>query len=535
MEGIRLNLKNRKPTNGSSGEAAAPGVTNTTYESIDEVISIVENAPINIMCCGKDFVINYVNPKSKATLKSIENLLPIPANKVVGSSIDVFHKNPAHQRKILTDERNFPHRAIINLGPEKLDLLVNTISNANKELVGLMVTWDVVTQKIKNEEDVARMQSMLENAPVNIMFADRDFRIKYLNPKSRETLKGLQKYLPIPVDQMVGASVDTFHKNPDHQRRILSNDRNLPHRAKIKLGDHILDLLISATYDHNKHYIGAMVTWDVITEKVNLVNTLEETSTSLASSASELTATATQMSGAAKRTSGDANSAAAATEEVSKGVQNVATNTEEMSSSIKEIARASTEASEMSKTSLDQARSTMKTINQLGESSQEIGNVIKVISSIAQQTNLLALNATIEAARAGDAGKGFAVVANEVKELAKQTAKATEEITNKIETIQRDTKESVAAITGISQAVEKLNSIAMSIAASVEEQTATTNDVARIVQESSSAINSVSGTIKGVSLAAEENSTAANGTLDAAKGLNKLAESLNELVKRIKV
>lgn len=537
MEGVRLNLKSRKPGNGNGNgeETAAASITKGTFNSMEEVISIVEGAPINIMCCSKDLVINYLNNKSKETLKQIESLLPMAASKVVGSSIDAFHKNPAHQRKILGNERNFPHRAVIQLGPEKLDLLIDGVFNAKREVVGMMVTWDIVTKKLRNEEDVARMQSMLENAPVNIMFADRDFKVKYLNPKSKETLKGLQKYLPIPLDQIIGTSVDAFHKNPEHQRRILSNDRNLPHRAKIKLGDHILDLLITATYDQNKSYIGAMVTWEVITEKVNLVNTLEETSNSLASSASELTATATQMSSTAKRTSSAAQTASAATEEVSKGVQNVATNTEEMSSSIKEIARASTDAAEMSKSSLDQARSTTKTINQLGESSQEIGNVIKVISSIAQQTNLLALNATIEAARAGDAGKGFAVVANEVKELAKQTAKATEEITIKIETIQRDTKESVAAISSISQAVEKLNSIAMSIAASVEEQTATTNDVARIVQESSTAVNSVSGTIKGVSSAAEESATAANGTLDAAKGLNKLAESLNELVKRIKV
>src|SRR5262249_47789899 len=157
---------------------------------------------------------------------------------------------------------------------------------------------------------------------------------------------------------------------------------------------------------------------------------------------------------------------------------------EEMTASIKEIARSANESAEMSKSTLAKAQTTNKTITQLGTSSQEIGNVIKVISSIAQQTNLLALNATIEAARAGDAGKGFAVVANEVKELAKQTAKATEDITNKIGAIQTDSSAAVEAIGGISQAMEKVNAIAGAIAASVEEQTATTNEVSRVVLES---------------------------------------------------
>ena len=132
--------------------------------------------------------------------------------------------------------------------------------------------------------------------------------------------------------------------------------------------------------------------------------------------------------------------AAAASEEVSQGVRTVAANTEEMSASIKEIARNAAEASTNSATTLKQAQSTNVTITKLGESSQEIGNVIKVISSIAQQTNLLALKATIEAARAGEAGRGFAVVANEVKELAKQTAKATEDLPIKLPEFRRTAK-----------------------------------------------------------------------------------------------
>jgi methyl-accepting chemotaxis protein len=376
---------------------------------------------------------------------------------------------------------------------------------------------------------------MMENAPVNVMMANRDFQLIYINPKSKQTLRGLEKYLPKPVDQLIGQSIDIFHKSPEHQRKMLADDRNLPHRAKIKVGPETLDLLVSPIYDNNKNFLGPMVTWEVVTEKLNLVKTLEETSAQLGAAAEELSATATQMSKNSTETADQSQNAAAASEEVSKGVQTVATNTEEMAASIKEIAKSSAEAADVSKDTLQRATDTNSMITQLGTSSQEIGNVIKVISSIAQQTNLLALNATIEAARAGEAGKGFAVVANEVKELAKQTAKATEDITNRIGAIQGDSKKAVESIGGIAKVIEKLNGISISIAAAVEEQTATTNEVSRVVQESSKGVGSIAETVKIVAAAAQQSSAGATQTLAAARSLADLATKLKELVKKIEV
>lgn len=270
-----------------------------------------------------------------------------------------------------------------------------------------------------------------------------------------------------------------------------------------------------------------------ITMLKRMIISVQETASSLSAASSELTATATQMSGTAVRTNQESQTAAAAAEQVAAGVQTVATNMEEMVASIKEIARSANESSQMAKTTLMRAHETNQTIAKLGASSQEIGDVIKVISSIAQQTNLLALNATIEAARAGEAGRGFAVVANEVKELAKQTAKATSDITNKIGAIQSDTSSAVEAIGGISDAVEKLNGISGVIAAAVEEQTATTNEVSRVVVESKQGVESIAATIKMVSMAANESSTASNQTLVASKELSQLAESLTALVKSV--
>lgn len=268
-----------------------------------------------------------------------------------------------------------------------------------------------------------------------------------------------------------------------------------------------------------------------ITEVKKMIKSIEETASALSAASTELTATASQMASTASKTNHESNSASSAAEEVATGVQTVATNIEEMVASIKEIARSTNESSQMAKTTLMKAQESNATVTKLGVSSQEIGDVIKVISSIAQQTNLLALNATIEAARAGEAGKGFAVVANEVKELAKQTAKATNDITNKIGAIQVDTKNAVDAIGGISAAVEKLNGIAGVIAAAVEEQTATTNEISRVVVQSKKGVENIAGTVKTVSLAASESTAASNHTLNASKELSHLAEKLSSLVR----
>lgn len=269
-----------------------------------------------------------------------------------------------------------------------------------------------------------------------------------------------------------------------------------------------------------------------VTELQNMIVSVQETANTLSTASSELTATASEMSQTARKTSDESESAAAAAEQVSVGVQTVAANIEEMVASIKEIGRSTNESARMAKTTMAKAQESNEIVTKLGTSSQEIGDVIKVISSIAQQTNLLALNATIEAARAGEAGKGFAVVANEVKELAKQTAQATDDITMKIGAIQSETNGAVSAIAGIFQAVEKLNGLSSVIAAAVEEQTATTNEISRVVVESKKGVESIASTAKSVSTAASESHASADHTLSASKKLMELADSLSALVKR---
>jgi methyl-accepting chemotaxis protein len=253
-------------------------------------------------------------------------------------------------------------------------------------------------------------------------------------------------------------------------------------------------------------------------------------SQALATASEQLSAVSTQMGANAEETTAQAGVVSAAAEQVSQNIQTVATSAEEMGASVKEIAHNATQAAQVATQAVQTAEQTNLTIAKLGSSSQEIGQVIKVITGIAEQTNLLALNATIEAARAGDAGKGFAVVANEVKELAKETAKATEDISRKIEAIQTDTQGAVSAIGDITAVIRQLNDISGSIASAVEQQAATTNEIGRNVTEAAKGAGEIAQNITGVATAAQSTSTGAQHSQQAARELARMAAELRQLV-----
>jgi methyl-accepting chemotaxis protein len=261
-----------------------------------------------------------------------------------------------------------------------------------------------------------------------------------------------------------------------------------------------------------------------------VVGGVGQNAATLASASEELSSVSAQMSGAAQESASQAGLVSAAAEQVSLNVQTVATGTEEMSASIREIAQNASNAAGVAAQAVGVAAATNATVEKLGESSSQVGNVIKVINSIAEQTNLLALNATIEAARAGEAGKGFAVVASEVKELAQATSKATEDIGRRIDAIQADSNAAVAAIAEISGIIARINDTQTTIASAVEEQTATTNEMSRNVAEAASGSTDIAENITNVARSANDTRAAASSTSQAADGLARMASDMQELI-----
>jgi methyl-accepting chemotaxis protein len=262
----------------------------------------------------------------------------------------------------------------------------------------------------------------------------------------------------------------------------------------------------------------------------SIANRVGSSARSVSGSADELVSVSAEMSATAEETAAQAGVVSAAGEEVSHNVTTVATAVEEMSLSIREIAQQAGEAARITAAAVTQAEATNATVGQLGTASAEIGKVIEVITSIAEQTNLLALNATIEAARAGEAGKGFAVVAGEVKELAKETAKATEEISTRIAAIQTETESAVDAIGEIGQVVGRISDISSTIASAVEEQTATTNEISRSIGEAARGSADIAENVTAVAQAAQGTAAAAGSTRHTAASLGHVATDLQAIV-----
>jgi methyl-accepting chemotaxis protein len=577
---------------------------NGQLKSLDFVRAGLDCIQTNIFIADAHFNIIFANERALQTLRGMEQEIRkafgVEVGDIVGGSIHRFHKSKENVEQILRNPAALPHKADFTFGAITLQTRINAVFGSGREILGYIVNWEDVTERLHMEAEQSRLRSMLENSPTNVMLANRNLEITYVNPASLTLLRKLERHLPIKADNVVGSSIDIFHKNPAYQRKILADPRNLPVRANINIGPEIADLLVTAIYDHAKNYLGPMVTWDLITEKLEAENKIKEagererqqaeqlrvkvdsilevvnaasrgdltremtvkgadsvgqmaealarffatlrenvtkiaqTAQALAAASQELTAVSQQMAANAEETATQANVASAAAEQVSANVTTVSTGTEEMGASIKEIAKSANDAARVATSAVKVADKTNATVAKLGDSSAEIGNVIKVITSIAQQTNLLALNATIEAARAGEAGKGFAVVANEVKELAKQTAKATEDISRKIEAIQGDTKGAVEAIAQISKIINQINDIQNTIASAVEEQTATTGEIGRNVAEAAKGSAEIAQNITGVAQAARSTTEGASNTKTSADELSRMALDLQKLVSQFK-
>ncbi|WP_436528530.1 methyl-accepting chemotaxis protein [Actinoplanes sp. HUAS TT8] len=337
----------------------------------------------------------------------------------------------------------------------------------------------------------------------------------------------LQLILLVSIGVLIGGAVAAYTV-----RRIVGPLRQVGAVLTGLAGGDLTGLAATGSRDE----IGRMaIALDTATASLrDTVQQVSQTAAAVATAASELAQTSTAIAGTAEGASGQTQNVAAAANDVSARVQSVVAGAEQMSSAIREIAESASHAARVAASAVTAATSASHTVAQLDTSSAEIGNVLNLITSIAEQTNLLALNATIEAARAGDAGKGFAVVASEVKDLAQETARATDDISGRVAAIQADAQAAATSISEIAQVIEEINQYQTTIAAAVEEQTATTGEISRNIAHAAAGTTDIAATIGQVATGATTTSTGMRQARAATEELAAAATGLQTLVQRFR-
>lgn len=493
----------------------------------------------NVLVADTQFEIIYANPCSLETLSKIESeirrVFGVQVKDIVGASIHRFHKDPKRVEQILNNPQALPHVTQFRFGDVTLETSINSVKNADGEVLGYCVVWEDISYRRRLELDyvgqikaMSKVQAVIEFEVDGTIITANEHFLKATG-YTLDEVRGRHHSMFVDPTYAAGPEFRQFWLD-------LAAGRGQAGRFR-RFGKNSREFWIQGTYfpildQNNKPFKVVKYATD-ISELKQVERSLEASVHTLAGAAQELTSVSQQMASNSEETATQAGVVSAAAEQVSRNVSTVAAASEELGASIREIAKSASDAARVATSAVTVAERTNATVTKLGESSTEIGKVIKVITSIAQQTNLLALNATIEAARAGEAGKGFAVVANEVKELAKQTARATEDIGHKIEAIQADTKGAVDAIAQIGTIINQINDIQSTIASAVEQQTATTYEISRSVNEAAIGSREIAENVLAVAQAARGASDGAAHTKGAADELSVIAVELQNLLKKL--
>ena len=515
-----------------------------TVEFLREAFDAIQ---ANVFIADANLTLVYANPRALDTLRGIEGEVRkefgVGADDLLGASANRFLRDPRAVERILHNPAALPHLTEFSFGTVTIEARVNGVYGPGGAAVGYVVNWeDTTAARVEQArlsamlDAIDRSQAVIEFKMDGTILAANDNFLRVMG-YTLDEVKGRHHSL------FVDDATRTGPGYADYWARLGRGEYQAGEFRRVGKGGR--EVWIQGSYtpvpDRTGKPVKVVKYASDTTAQVKLrldvegvLRRVAESATALAAASRQLGGVSQQMAANAEETSAQAGVASAAAEQVSTSVATVATGAEEMGASIREIARSAHEAAKVAMSAVKVADRTNDTVAKLGESSAAIGNVVKVITSIAQQTNLPALNATIEAARAGEAGKGFAVVANEVKELAKQTARATEDIGRKIEAIQGDTRGAVEAIGQIGKVIAEINDILNTIASAVEEQTATTGEISRSVTEAAKGSNEIARNITGVAQAARGTTEGAGETSRSADALSRMANDLQQLVSGFK-
>jgi len=438
--------------------------------------TMLNNSPVNTLSADKELIVQYINPAAHSCLAQLEDHLAITADQILGRPLDTLHPAFHAVRERLVDATQLPHEFQLEVGPETLTVQVSPTFDATGQFLGPMVSWEVITAAL-----------------------EASTAIRVAHEREREQAVLLQE----KVDQML--AVVRAAREGDLTRPVPVRGSD----AIGQLGEGLADLLEGFRAD---------------------VQRVSEHARTLAGASEELATVSCTLAEAAAHTTSEAEVVSGAAGEVSISIQSAAAGTAQLSSSIQEIARGAAEGARVAQEAVHAAAETDRTVATLGVASGEIGKVVKVITAIAEQTNLLALNATIEAARAGAAGKGFAVVASEVKELARETARSSEDIGRKVEAIRAGTADAVEALRRIGGIITRIAELQNGIVDGVEVQRATSQETARGLREAARGAGAIAQSIDGVARAARGTSASVADSQQAAGDLARLAEELHSMV-----